>query len=496
MSSIQKQTIQGTAFSYVGIVIGFLTTGLLLPNLLGKDQNGLIQLLSSLAIILTQFANLGINGAGGRYFPYFRNYERGHGGFLLLAVGTSLLGFLGCAVALWVFRPWVIAENQAKSALFVQHYYLLLPLTFFTLFFNLFDTYARLLYDSVTGTFLKDVGQRVFFLLAVLAHWFGWIDFYTMLWGWLGSYLIPLGLMIASVVRNGHFTLNPTYLNLPPGLAVSLYRYAGLTLFAGLSSQVILHIDKALVNNSLGLSSTGVYGTAANFGSVIAAPAMMLYKVSGVVIADAWKNNDLAKIRSVYAKSCLSQLLIGCLVFVGIAANLPSVFRFLPKGYEAGYYVILWIGLGKLFDMATGVNGTILNTSRFYVWDSLFNLLMVVLTIVLTPMLIRQYGLNGAAIGAALTTGLFNLSRTLFVWYKFGLQPFTWRNAAVIGVGGLVWLIAAWPAYPTGTLVAVILDVTLRSVGIVAAYVGLIFALRIYPDLNGMLAQGVARFRR
>lgn len=489
MNSIQKQTLQGTAFSYVGILIGFLTTGLLLPNLLTKDQNGLIQLLSSLAIILTQLANLGINGAGGRYFPYFRNHERGHGGFLLLAVSVSLLGFLGCAVFLGAFRPWVVAQNQAKSALFVQHYYLLLPLVFFTLFFNLFDTYARLLYDSVTGTFLKDVGQRVFFLLAVLAHRFGWIDFYTMLWGWLGSYLIPLGLMIGRVVQQGHFSLNPANLALPPGLGVSLFRYAGLTLFTGLSSQVILHIDKALVNNSLGLSSTGVYGTAANFGSVIAAPATMLYKVSGIVIADAWKNNDLTKIGSVYAKSCLSQLIIGCLVFVGIAANLPSIFYFLPKGYEAGYYVILWVGLSKLFDMATGINGTILNTSRFYVWDSLFNLLMVVLTIALTPLLIRQYGINGAAIGAAVTIGLFNLSRTLFVWYAFGMQPFTWRNVAVLGIGLLVWGIAAWPPHAAYTKSLILLDIALRSAGIVLAYLGLIFVFRIYPDLNEMMGK-------
>lgn len=489
MTSIKQQTLQGTAFSYVGIIIGFLTTGLLLPNFLSKDQNGLIQLLSSLAIILTQFANLGISGAGGRYFPYFRNYERGHGGFLLLAVSVATVGFLSCAALLWAYRPWVIAQYGQRSSLFVQHYYLLLPLTFFTLFFNLFDTYARLLYDSVTGTFLKDIGQRLFMLAAVVAFALGWINYYGLLWGWLASYLIPLGLMIGSVVRGGHFTLNPTYLKLPPGLGRSLFQYAGLTLLTGLSSQIILHIDKVLVNDAKGLDGTSIYGTAANFGSVIAAPALMLYKVSGVVIADAWKTNDLAKIRSVYEKSCLSQLIIGCLAFVGIAANLPGVFYFLPKGYEAGYYVILWVGLSKLFDMATGVNGTILNTSRFYIWDSLFNLLMVVLTLTITPRLIRQFGINGAAVGAAISIGLFNLSRTVFVWAKFGLQPFSWRNGAVVGVALLVWAAAAWPPYASGTKLRVVLDMALRSAGIVVAYVGLVLSLCLYPDLNRIIRQ-------
>ncbi|MBO0930725.1 lipopolysaccharide biosynthesis protein [Fibrella aquatilis] len=493
MGLIQKQTLQGTAISYVGIVVGFLTAGFLLPNFLTKDQNGLIQLLSSLAIILTQFANLGINGAGGRYFPYFRDYERGHGGFLLLAVGVSAVGFLGCAGVLWAARPWMVEQNQAKSALFVEYYYLLLPLTFFTLFFNLFDTYARLLYDSVTGTFLRDIGQRVGFLLAVVAYSVHLIDFYTLLWWWLASYLIPLVLMVLSLVRNGHFTLDPAHLALPPDLRRSLIRYAGLTLLTGLSSQVILHIDKVLVNDSLGLTNTGVYGISANFGAVIAAPAMMLYKVSGVVIADSWKRNDLANIRLVYEKSCLSQLIIGGLVFVGIAANLNSLFTFLPKGYEAGYYVILWVGLSKLFDMATGVNGQIIVTSQHYAYDSLFNLMMVVLTIMITPALLRSYGLEGAAIGAAITIGLFNLSRTLFVWYRFGLQPFTWRNLAVVGIGLLVWALAVWPPYATGTKVITLLDIAIRSAGIVTLYMGLIFALRIYPDLNDIVTRFIKR---
>ncbi|MBO0939412.1 lipopolysaccharide biosynthesis protein [Fibrella sp. HMF5335] len=489
MGLIQKQTLQGTVVTYVGIIIGLLTTGFLLPNLLFKDQIGLIQLLGSLSIILTQFANLGINGAGGRFFPYFRDYERGHSGFLLVAVSVAGIGFLGCAGLLWVAHDWLVAQNNDRSGLFERYFYLLLPLTLFTLFFNLFDTYARLLYDSVTGTFLRDVGQRVFFLAAVVAYYLGYIGFYGLLCGWLGSYLLAMLLMIGSIARQGHFTLNPVNLAISPDLRRSMARYAGLTLLTGLSTQLILHIDKLLVFKATNLDNTGIYGISANFGAVIVAPALILYKVSGIVIADSWKNNDLANIQLVYEKSCLSQLIIGALVFVGIAANLPGVFTFLPKGYEAGYNVILWVGLSKLFDMATGVNGQIITTSKHYAWDSLFNLIMVVLTIVITPVLLRIYGLEGAAIGAAITIGLFNLSRTLFVWYRFGLQPFTWRNLAVIGIALLVWGLAVLPPYATGTKLATLADMAIRSAGIVALYMGLVFAFRIYPDLNLMVGK-------
>ena len=489
MGLIQRQTIQGTIFSYAGIVVGFLTVGLLLPNILEKSQVGLIQLLMGVAVILTQFANLGINGAGGRYFPYFRNYERGHGGFLLLSLGISLVGFTGSVGLVFAFQDYIQVEYAKGSALFVQYYLLLIPLTFATLFFNLFDNYARLLYDNVTGTFLKDFLQRVLFLGVAIAHWQGLISFPMLLVGWLGSYLIPLVLMIVSIVRNGHFTLSPRHLVLSPNLLRSLLRYAGLTLMTGLSTQLVLQIEKLYLNELQGLGNTGIYGTAAAFGSVIAAPATMLYKVSGVVIADSWRENNLANIRLIYEKSCLSQLAIGCLAFVGIAVNLPGLFQFLKPGYEAGYYVILWIGLAKLIDMATGVNGQILGTSNRYAWDSAFVVAMVVLTVLITPGLIRTHGMNGAAVGLVIATGLFNLARTGFVWYAFGLQPFSWRNAAVLLLAGLVWFLVSLPPHLSGSKLLAVSDIALRSAAVVVLYMGTLLALRLYPDLNGLLAR-------
>ena len=487
MGLIQRQTILGTGFSYAGIIVGFLTTGLLLPNILSVDETGLIQVLMSYSIILTQFANLGINGAGGRYFPYFRNYERGHGGFLLLSLSLSILGFAMATVAVFVFKADMQAANEAKSALFSEYYLLLIPLLFATLFFNLFDNYARLLYDSVTGTFLKDFLQRFIFLGVVLAYWQGLISFPILLMGWLSSYLIALVLMLVSLIRDGHFTLSLRHLSLPPDLRNSLFRYAGLTLMTGLSTQLIQHVDKLLINNIKGLGSAGVYGISAAFGSVIGAPATMLYKVSGVVIADAWKANNLTTIRSIYEKSCLSQLVIGCLAFVGIAANLPNIFQFLRPEYKAGYFVVLWLGFGKLVDMSTGVNGQILGTSRRYGWDSAFNVAMMVIAVAITPSLIRAYGIEGAAIGAVIATVLFNAARTGFVWYAFGLQPFSWRNAAVLILGATVWLLASLFPYLSGSKLLIVADVTLRSAGIILLYVGTLLTLRLYPDLNNLL---------
>ncbi|WP_019988965.1 oligosaccharide flippase family protein [Rudanella lutea] len=487
MGIIKRQTIASSVFSYAGIGVGFITQGLLFPKLLSTDQVGLIGLLLSYSVVLAQFANLGLNGAGGRYFPYFRDPERHHNGYLLLSVLTTFVGVLLCSALLTALRPWVVERNIEKSALFVDYYYWLIPLTLFTVAFNVFDNYAKLLYDTVPGTLYQHFISRLLVLASIVAYGLDWLTFGQFMVCWMGAFLAPAVLMGIRVARKHGLYLRFNSLTVRPDLRRSIMRYAGLSLLTALSSNIILTIDKVMINDASGLDDTGIYTIASYFGTVIGLPALALYKVAGTIIADAWKRNDPAHIADVYERSCLNQLIAGCLVFVGIAANLPNVFQWLPAGYEAGYYVVLWIGLGKLIDMATGLNGTILATSRYYAYDSAFFIGLIFITIGVNAWLIPKYGINGAAMGAAFVTALFNFVRTVFVWVKFGMQPFSWRNGAVLGVGALVWWLAVQYPYGTGT-VRVLTDVALRSALITLVFGGLILVLKLSPDLNQTVA--------
>jgi len=68
---IKRQTIQSSIYTYAGVAVGFFTQGLWFPNLFeGTQVVGLLTLLISLAQVLSQASNLGVNGAGGRYFPF------------------------------------------------------------------------------------------------------------------------------------------------------------------------------------------------------------------------------------------------------------------------------------------------------------------------------------------------------------------------------------------------------------------------------------------
>ncbi|QMW00700.1 lipopolysaccharide biosynthesis protein [Spirosoma foliorum] len=490
MGIIKRQTIQSSIYSYAGVAVGFLTQGIWFPNLFrGTQVVGLLTLLISLSQVLAQASNLGLNGAGGRYFPFFRNADRQHNGYLLITSLTTLVGFGICVLALWLARPWVIEFYQKDSALFVEYYYLLIPLTLFTVYFTVFDNYARLLYDPVTGTLLQQFVLRVLILLAGGLYWLGWVTLPQFLGVWLLAFLIPLIVMIISVAQDEALFFNRKFVSIDASLRRNMMRYAGLTLTSALSTQIVWTIDKVMINSKQGLGDTGIYGTASYFAAVIAIPATALYKVSGTLIAESWKTNDLKNIATIYQKSCLNQLIAGCLVFVGVAANLSNVFRFLPPDYAAGYYVILWLGLGKLIDMATGVNGIIMNTSRYYTYDTLFFIALIFITIAANLLLIPRFGINGAAIGAALATILYNLARTLFVGFAFKMQPFTWRNLVVILLGLVVWWLAIQIPYPAPDAPKwqTVLDIGWRSTLISLLFGGAIIGLKLSSDINQMV---------
>jgi hypothetical protein len=60
-------------------------------------------------------------------------------------------------------------------------------------------------------------------------------------------------------------------------------------------------------------------------------------------------------------------------------------------------------------------------------------------------LLIKNFGMIGAAMANVLAVALYNGLRWGFLYYKFGLQPFTWQTLLVflagIGLIGLVYLI-------------------------------------------------------
>ena len=67
------------------------------------------------------------------------------------------------------------------------------------------------------------------------------------------------------------------------------------------------------------------------------------------------------------------------------------------------------------------------------------------------------------------------------------MQPFSWRNGAVIGLAGVVWYVTELVPHNTGIWWRIGTDVALRSVAITGLFLTGIYVLNLSPDANDLL---------
>lgn len=483
MGVIQKQSILGAIYSYLGVGLGFLITVILFTQILSTEQIGLLRLLVSYSSIIAMFASLGINSVTIKLFPYFRNDEKKHHGYLGIALLVTLIGFIVAIIVYILFQPYIVEKAQEKSALFIPYFYFVIPLALFTLLFGIFDTYYRVLYNAVKGIIYKEVLQRVFILVAVILYYLGIVDFYEMVWLYVFAFIAPSLLLLAGLIRSKLFFIKPAFSFVNKKLATEMFNVALFGILASFSGVIVQTIDVIMVNDYLGLSLTGVYSISFFFGTLILIPIRTMGKIGSVVIADAWKINDRQAILDIYRKSSLSLSIIGVLLFIGIWGNIDNVFHLIGEDYEQGKYVILFISLANLTDVFLGLNSHIIVNSKYFKWLTYLILVFVVLVIITNILLIPIYGIVGAAIASFVSKLIFNLLKFLFVLKKFGFQPFNYKHLILLVIAVVsLYLSMLIPAFPN-----YIIDIIIRSITISIIFLVPVYFFKISEDINGRI---------
>jgi len=479
MGIIIRQSIKGSIWSYLGVGIGFITTAYLFPNYLTTDTIGLFGLLVSWSALLAQIFSLGFNGVTARLFPYFRNKEKGHNGFLFIAFMVMLIGFGMFLVIYFVFSPWLAENNAEKSQLFSEYIYLLIPLTFFTMLYILLDVFNKLLYNAVFGIFLSEFLQRLFIIVSVILFVFGWISLHHLILAYAGVVSIKGAIMFFYLIGRGEVSLKPQLDFVNKNLGREMLSVAIYSILVGLGGNIIFQADKIIINQMLGLSATGIYTIAFYFGTLVVIPSRTLLRISGTLIADAWKRNDIKYIDEIYHKSCLNQFIIAAFLFGGIWVNIDNILIILGPEYQEAKWVIFFIGLGYLIDMATGANGLVIGYSKYYRMSFWFILILVFLVLIFMYLFIPVWGITGAAIAIALSFFINNFMRFFFLKIKYELQPFTYHFLIVI--------IAFMIAYSAGSIIpqlTLIWDIAIKSTVFAILFFAIIVGFNISSDLN------------
>ncbi len=492
MGIIARQSLRNTILTYAGVGLGFVLTIFLYPQILSPKQYGLTRVLLALAMVSTQFGNLGMKNTIIRYFPTFRDEDKNHRGFLFLTLAVPFLGMIIAAALLAIFRPEITQYFMDESALLVDFYWYILPLAFFILFFHILTSYMRALYDTVMSSFLMDIGVRILAVLLLVIYFLEWINFTQFILIFVLNYAIILLALIFYLFQISSVSLKPDFNFLNKSLTKKMASYSLFAFFGGIASVIVANIDIIMITSMVGLAEAGIYSIAFYMGATIRIISQSVYKISGPVISDAFEKGDFNLIENIYHRSSLNQFIIGGLIFCGIAANLNNLMNLLPDEYSGTALVVIIIGAGYLFQLICGLTTGIILNSKQYRYNFLFTSLLIITAIVLNYLLIPIYGITGAAIGTAGAIVFYNLLKVIFIRIRFSMQPLQWNMLPVLLIGA----VTLWVTFQIPLIGNLYLDILIRSLIVTVLFMIPIWWLDISENVNQLVEESIKAFEK
>lgn len=485
MGIVQRDSFRITIVSYLGAAIGYLNKIFLFTNFLTTEQVGLANLLITISVLYAQVAAMGSYNIILRFFPFFKDPDKAHHGFLPGMVIFSLAGFaMASMVFLLLLSPFK-ALYQTSAPLLTAYALYIIPLALATMVYQIFEAYLRSLQKNLVPSLTYDLGLRLFVTLAILLFATGLIDFRHFVIFYVIANCLPALIVVLYTHLIRQLFLKPAHTKLIRRMGTIIVVYGLYSLLNNLSIMLLSSIDSLMVAGMIDLGAAGIYTTMIFVTSVMLIPYRNMIKVSAPLVASYWKTKAMHEMQALYRKATATNLVIGAGIFLLIWVNLDAIFSLIPGDYEAGRTVLLLLSIGKLFDMAAGLNGTILLTSKRYRYDLFFTIGLVVVAILSNLLLIPLLGMNGAALASMLTMVLFNLLRVLFIRHHFSLQPFAWKDLLVPMIVGLIIIASSLIRQAPHVLV----DIPLRSGLAALLYIIPVYLLAISPNINRLIDQ-------
>jgi O-antigen/teichoic acid export membrane protein len=493
MGIVRNQSIKNSISFYIGMAIGAINTVIIYPNVFNDhpEHFGLIQILIAYAILVSTFTTFGIPTTFVRFFPAIK--EKGQLYFLSLII--PLIGFAFALLSYFLFKEQIFELLNASPLLKDNFFYIIL-LVFFIGFYDLLTAISRSFLSAATPIFINEVFLKFYSMLALLLHWFGYIDFTTFLKIYLFGYFLKFSILSFIQWKNDRFSLEFSVndLKLKEILSFGLFVFVG-----GASVMIVTRLDMMMIGSMLDLEQVAFYTVAFFIGNAIKVPGKSIVSISFPLVAKAWEKKDYKQIKTLYTKSSINQLIIGGVFFLCIWLNIDDIFSLLPIKFQGGKWVVFYIALAQLFNVGAGLNGTIIVTSKYYRYDLYTNVILVFVTIITNYLLIPEssplssygiVGINGAAFATAISVLLFNLIRLILIKVKFGIQPFSIKTLYTLVLLAVIYSLSNYIPISGN----VYFDLLWRSFYILVLFVPAMLWLNLSEDINKIVVDVRKRF--
>ena len=444
MGVIQRQSIKRIIVQYTGVVIGFLATIFVYSRY--TNFYGLSQYVIDTATLLSYFILLGINTLPIRFFPYYNQSKQSRNAFLTFLLTCTAISILVSSVVLFfiydLLKPYLINDSDPLFSKFLMlsfPFAIIIGLKrFFTAQIN---NYKRIVVPAILDGFLLKIGLPSVILITVFLSWDYTRYLYVLLFLQLvalSGLIIYLNFLDKIQIRSFRSTINKQRFR-----EMMVFAFYGL--FGALGSFLALRIDTIFIARYVDTNATGVYKIMGYFTTLLNIPYSAIIGISAPIIAQYLKNGKVSEVKKIYKNSSMTLLLFGTFIFLCILLNTRDIFEVLPfqtgTDVSSAFFVILFIGMARIFDLATSVNTQIILYSKYYRFNFYTLIILGGLNFGLDYFLVPKHGLYGAALATMSSLALYNLIKIVYVKFRFGIWPFKLETFNIACIGFITFVI-------------------------------------------------------
>ena len=466
MGVVIKQSFWGTFIAYFGVAIGYINTLYLRPQFFSLDEIGLFTLVTANAMMISPLCSIGMNGTYIKFFPTLKDSPLLAKQFFSFQLFLIILANIFILSIAFLNRDWIMAMFSKGSSDYANYLSITAIIVIVNSLFDQLYAYSSTILKVIFPAFLREVFLRLAAIVLVIGYALGYFDFDWAIKGLAINYTLVVLILFIHLIMVRKLRFSIKFNLISKEWKQKIFSFGLYSMSMAVSFAVLNNTSYNQVSSMMGDAFNGIFVTCFFIGVIVEMPRRNMARVVAPLLSESINQNDLKQTETLYKKSSITMSAIGLLLFIGILTNVNDLFSFIPKGndFAMGYGVVLAVCAAKLVLMISSFAGEIINFSKHYKYNLLFQVFAALFLIVANYFLIPLYGLNGVATSYFLTIFFHAVIKNAFVQKHFGIHPLMNSHFRLLGVGIFTFTIFHVFDTPLSPIINILIRSILTSV--------------------------------
>ncbi len=338
---------------------------------------------------------------------------------------TFLIALILCFLTPWISNS-IFKESRLIIPLYIS-FIALIPQVFTRIFSSGLAGYRKIWQSSLADQTLSFFVIALLLFLSKLFNIEITINNVAIIYA-LGrsSVMITLGLYWKSINKNTE------KVNI---IINKLFRTSFPLLLVTYASIIVSTVGTIILGWLGDTQMVGIFSVATRIATLTSFFLLITNSSLSPKIAALFSNNKTKEMEKTVQQVTLGLIIIGVFSFIFFIVFGKSILSIWGSDFIKGYSILLILSIGQFINIATGASGLVLMMCGYEKTHRNISLVSLIISLLLNYILIKYYGIMGAAIASAIVLALENIIKVIYAKRKVGvltIPVFNVRKAILI----------------------------------------------------------------